>query len=469
VDPWFPDTVAVWYDAFTPHQHVPEVDAWRHTRPRLVRELAGRFLADPHNAAAAEAAHLSTLPASASAERRYRLLQAASDAIIRAGVLDVVNYSSSAWSDIRLHWGETGNLLKAGSGLLLPRRNRRYGWQGGRPDRKLYDIGSHFEGFLRPQLPAGIDVGLRTTSGLAIPSERWGDRLRVAFAPTVMSMSDLRFEPIDEPSGRRSFRVVLKDPASVRDMARRVIHKAGEQGVDILLFPELCLTHSEQEALGGVLASASASHGGRPWLVVAGTSHAPRAGGSGHQNQAVVFHGSGARLLTHNKLFPYEISRGEADRYGIGEALQQEPRVEDIEVDERRIEILESPMGRLAVVICEDLANHALIGPLADALEIDWLLVPVMDGAQTPTRWTARYGVRYAVDAGVTTVVATCGALVEAHRQFELAQGRDDPGPGIGLVTRLSLPDASLAQRPDVTVASPAPADPEIGLVDLTN
>jgi predicted amidohydrolase len=284
-----------------------------------------------------------------------------------------------------------------------------------------------------------------------------------------MSMSDLLFQPIDELSGRRSFRVVLRDPAAVRDMAHRVIQKAGELEVDVLMFPELCLTHGLHEALGAVLASASALHGGRPWLVVAGTCHMSRAGGSGHQNRAVVFHGSGVRLLTHNKLFPYEISRGEADRYGIGEALRQEPRVEDIEVDERRMEILESPMGRLAVVVCEDLANHALIGPLADALEIDWLLVPVMDGVQTTTRWTARYGVRYAVDAGVTTVVATCGALVEAHRQSELTHGREDPGPGIGLVTRLSLPDPSLAQRPVVTVVSPTAVDPEIGVLDLTS
>jgi predicted amidohydrolase len=251
-----------------------------------------------------------------------------------------------------------------------------------------------------------------------------------------MSMEDLHCDTVDDPSGRRAFRVQPKRPAEVVATARQLIQRAGEIGCDLLMFPELCLTPEGQQQLADVLRTTTHRFGGRPWLVVAGTSHTVATGGAGLWNRSLVFHGSGSEILAHNKLFPYVMSSSEADRYGIGEALRWEPRVEDIVVEPHRLEILECPLGRCAVLICEDFSNHEFVEAIVKELEIDWLLVPVMDGVQNKVRWTAKYAYRYAEDYGANVFVGTCGALPRAHREFCLSTGLTDPGTGLALLVQ---------------------------------
>jgi predicted amidohydrolase len=267
------------------------------------------------------------------------------------------------------------------------------------------------------------------------------DGLRIAVAPLVHGMDDLEFERIDEDNGRRAFRAALKDPARIASRAGRVVRRASRLACDVVIFPELCLAPKGQQLVKDVLARSVRRANGRPWLIVAGTAQTPCSSG-GHHNRALVLDTSGNEVLAHNKLFPYEMSRREETRYGIGEALLEEPRVEDIVVEPRSLEILECPLGRVAVLICEDLSNTTLFAPVVQDFEIDWLLVPVMDGVQNLERWTAKYSARFADDFGTSVLVATCGALVSAHRQDLKKAGKPDPGEGVGLFTQRGAWDA---------------------------
>jgi predicted amidohydrolase len=247
-------------------------------------------------------------------------------------------------------------------------------------------------------------------------------------------MDELRFERIDEDNGRRAFRVTLTDPAIVANRATTAVEEAGRTGCDIVLFPELCLTPDGQQRLRAATAAAARSWG-RPWLVVAGSSHTPAA--DGFHNRALVIDADGRECLTHNKLFAYQISTREQSRYAIGDALKSEPRDEDIIVVPRRLQLLECVLGRAAVLICEDLSNVlGTFAPILDRFEIDWLLVPVMDGVQTDARWPANYAMTVANECGTNVIVATCGALVSAHRADLRQNGQVDPGHACGLLVQ---------------------------------
>lgn len=432
---WFPDVLASWYDTFSASDQ-REVESWRYTYPRLVDAWAGELLADPHGAAARIQRDIeSENNDGRRLEAMFRALQASSRAIERAGVAPILEYASAGWAEIRAHWWEHGNLARTAPGFVLPRRGRRLAWHGTKPEPKIYHPASLFPGFLRPDVPRDFAVAVRTMPDVETPIETLNSRLRVAVAPLIHSMDELLFQPIDDASGRRAFRVALREPARTSARAMRAICRAGRLGCDLVVLPELCLSADAHCALQDGLSRLTSKWGGRPWLVVAGSALTLGADGSRH-NRSLVLSASGRRLLTHDKLFPYEMSRREADRYGIGEALRREPRVEDISVATRRLEILECPLGRTAVVICEDLSNFTTLAPLAQAFEIDWLVVPVMDGVQTTGRWTARYAEMFSREFGTNVIVATCGALLSAHRRDVIAEGGVDPGSGCALFSR---------------------------------
>jgi predicted amidohydrolase len=434
MEPWLPDYVAKWYDEFSGDHADKRIQDLRRTRADEIAYWVSQLLEKPHAFAAELDERIRCASDEARPAERYRCLQAASEAFEDAGI-SPVRQAPRSWSEIRVHWRGSGRLNRSEAGLLLPRRERPFPWLPKRRERHRYEAASHFEGFLRIA-PADLhdihDIQVRVAYDLDGRST-WSDRLVVAFAPLIDDLADLVFTPIDDAGGRRAFRVSLVDEHEVIERARRCITEASSQGVDLLVLPELCLSPAAQQALARHIEQAT-NRAFYPVVVVAGSAHTPceTAHGCFH-NRALVFDNTGTEVLRHNKLFPYVISVTEQGRYGLADALGELPREEDIVATPRHLEILESPLGRLAVLICEDLSRDQIFGPLADKLELDWIIVPVMDGVQTSKRWTATFASKYA-ERQTIVVVNTCGALVAPHREFSKDKYGSDPGPGTGLL-----------------------------------
>jgi predicted amidohydrolase len=431
--------VASWYDAFRSERLDPAIHkVLRSSRPEFLRHWTAQLLTDPHGFGRELDIRIAAAEPGRRREERYRALQAASRAFETSGIITVLNRSGSGWSEIRQHWRFAGTLTRDAPGLLLPKRGRPCDWQRRKPDRKVYDHASHFDGFLRWTGDETVDVESIRIRVLSDPPVEWvRERLTLAVVPLPGSMDDLDFQPVDEPLGHPAFRVSLKDPERVKEAAETALTRAAELGCDIVMFPELCVTERIQEDLAAAIKRLPSRFGGRPWLVVAGSAHTELPEPGHFHNRARVFDGRGEEVLRHNKLHPYVMASGEQDRYGIVDALRGIPREEDIVCVPRELRLLETAIGRVAVIICEDLSVRRWIDALVDSLEIDWLFVPVMDGAQTRLRWTGRYASGYAYEHGVFTLVATCGALMSAHRKRELSGGeKRDPGAGVGLLVR---------------------------------
>jgi predicted amidohydrolase len=445
--PWFPDLVARWYDDFAASTPFGQADLWRRTGSVVdVDSWLADFIADPHRAAGKMDSWIAKASSQKEPERRYRALQVASAAIAEVGFQVDARNDAQSWKELQRHWRGTGNLLREAEGLLLPVEKRPYPWVWrSNPLQHAYE--SHradFGAFARwmpsshPGL-AGLKVRVVVLPRSMVPIESLERQLKVAVVPLVPSTSDFQWRQT-ELDGIPAFRVALHDPGPIGEAALAALRRAADENCDVLVFPELCLTPAIQAAIGNGLFKNPKRY---PWLVVAGSAPAPAPDApdgpdmDSLHNRAIVFDGKGQEVLRYHKLHRYEMSRREQDRYGIADVCEEINRLEDIEVAPFVLGVLDTPVGRMGVAICEDLSAVELLEPLVSGLGLDWLLAPVLDGAQTRDRWTARFGRRYA-ERGAALVVATSLSLVSRHCDFAAGGGRPMP-PGVGLVVRPTL------------------------------
>jgi predicted amidohydrolase len=435
-DPWLPDYVSEWFDAFAREYNHPEIQKIGRGSLRVVDKWLTQLLGDPHGTARYLDAELKKLSGSALVKDRYCALRAASLAFEMGGFFSSPrDYGCDAWDDLRNYWRRSGNLLREGKGLLLPKRERTYPWFPRRNDRR-HGPEVYFNGFARvpDELLRDInEVNVRVMVDLVGNAAKLRRRLVIGVAPLIETLEELVFEFVDKEGGRLAYRVAPTTKVDWEARARSLLAEAAAAEVDVLLFPELCFSTATQAAVGEIVRQ-TAVRLEHPFLVLAGSAHTPVGGtSSDFHNRAIVYDSSGFEVLRHNKLFIYEMSTGEQERYGVAAGFSARDREEDIVTASRRLEVLETPMGRIAVLICEDLSVTQVLLPLVAALELDWLLVSVMDGAQTSWRWTARRAEEYA-NHGTAVVVVTCRALVEPHRKYAKSRDYSDPGEGIGVV-----------------------------------
>jgi predicted amidohydrolase len=431
-DPWFPDYVAQWYDEFCTNEPYADLDQWRLNGTTLIDTWKPMLVKDPHSAAVRldEFIRSGSYRDLSNHERRFHALTIASSVINEMGFRRVKRSGGSPWKMLRKHWQRNGNLLRDIPGYLLPREPPlEYPWSWNYSPQG-HSVESYFRDVVRwdpsKHLNYTIRVSVLPVNTVPVPS--LDGPLRIAVVPLVESIKDFHLDIDDDNPDFARFSMSLKSPEVIGVAALKALDSCAEQKCDIVVFPELCLTPQIQESLGERLRTL----GKYPWLVVAGSARTPVPGDSGtaHYNQAVVFGSQGKQLLSHHKLHRYSMDYEQQDRYGVLEALKEVNRTEDMEVKPYEIEVIETPIGRLAILICEDLVVETMVDPLVIKLGLDWLLVPVLDGCQTGTRWPAKFGLKYA-DRGACVVVATSLSLVQQHM---LSMRAAPLLPGVGLV-----------------------------------
>jgi predicted amidohydrolase len=412
VSPWLPEYVAKWFDDFEPHSSDVVTNRARQIR-RTTRDFELQLRQRPHTAAKVidewidAASDLRTR-----ASRLDAALHAASRAFAASGITRVVDMSQ-AWVEIRTHFVLRGNLLRtSGNGFLLPGCEEDFQWKVA-PPLKRDDLRFVYPGFNRAGRQK-LDVSVTYVPDGSLPIETLRRELSIGVVPLVASIQDFDWIPIAADPPR--FRVALKNPDDVARQADQAIEESARKRCDIVVFPELCFGDAQQVRVGETIRRVTRAHGGYPWLVVAGSAHAPIVGvPSEYHNRALVFDATGRELLRYHKLHPYEFSVQEQERYGLATALDATARLEDIVTTPRQVGILQTAIGRVAVLICEDIWNlHHFLG-MTSEFAIDWLLVPVLDGVQHARRWTAINAAMYA-EHGTSVVVATSCSLFEAHR-----------------------------------------------------
>jgi predicted amidohydrolase len=232
----------------------------------------------------------------------------------------------------------------------------------------------------------------------------------IGFAPLAEALDDLDIRLVEQ-DGKHWY------DAQVRDLSSRVaaaIQALCEAGANLIIFPEMVVHPEALNALKGAIATHGPSSQLR--LVLAGTSRQP-SGGARPYNEARLFNHRGTEIGRQRKLHRWNLPHDLRDRYGLQHASlhQTADLFEFIIPGEEVIVIEQTQFGRMAVMICEDLARSEPGQWLRQRMLLDWLLTPILDGSMHPSRWMAQRGSNAALGGRCRVIVANSFSLT--HRQ----------------------------------------------------
>ena len=291
---------------------------------------------------------------------------------------------------------QTGRLNgPAIDGALLPRcayPNRPQG-----PGNKALYFGLHR---IRPQ--SWTRISHEMLPARREPSFPAGKPIQVGCAPLLETFDDVKFDPLQR-AGYDAFSLAPVDSTSLRHRISSVIRRLDDSGAAIGVIPEGTLTDKlleywKKEAVR------TAAHG-KPlrWLLV-GTG--PLGDDDPPPNRAVLIdRQSGKEILSQDKLAAFILSVKQASEWKLPGTPIGRPVAEHIRRGSA-IKVLETSLGRLAIVICEDLSQSA--GWERELIEcgISHLFVPIFSKPIMPHRWVEQAAERLIANTGAWLIVA---------------------------------------------------------------
>jgi len=308
--------------------------------------------------------------------------------------------------------------------------------------------GQHLEPFFKnlirvPELlGANIDIVRRSVARLgAIAVEE--DILKIGVAPLIQDIrnrGDFAAELVPGPlhivprrvisfarvsksrriSSRFGIDVIEGDGTQTMEfLARRAAvatQSACDNGVHLLLFPELVVPDEVVAAIRKVLHENFLRGAKTPSITLAGTFGRPSTDGKRY-NEAVLLDGSGRVLSRQRKMHAYKMFTYEQKKYDLIDLFQNVPREEDFDVFPRRIEFVDSSQAgyRIVTLICEDAAQENPGREAVAAMHPTVIFVPVMAGALQRGCWCWNTAEVFASRPGAVAIVANSGGLAKAH------------------------------------------------------
>lgn len=358
---------------------------------RAAAELTERIVddggLDPAEAAAAVAAE--------GDRGRFTLLLALDGALALANPYGPF-HDASALTGITVRYLVEGRFDSgAAGGALLPRCALP-----GRPEgmRTLPDFfGVHrvpphlWDGIEHAQLPAVHDPHL--------PRD---EPVEVGCAPLMESYDDVRVG-FAERAARTVYRLDPADSAAVRARIRTIVRRLDEAGARIAVLPEATLSDGLLEVWKEA-AFDTARKGGPLRLLMLGSG--PLGGGDPPPNRAVLIdRWTGEELLVQDKLSPFVLGEQQLRDWALPGAPGAGTAEEDI-TPGGTVRLLDCSLGRLAVLICEDLSRAERWDRELMAAGASHLMVPIFSKPILRFRWEEQNAQRQVNTLGAWVVVA---------------------------------------------------------------
>lgn len=329
------------------------------------------------------------------------------------------------------HW-EThhGNLAKHADAVVLRKANREI------------PGGASLAHYLRNVTPLGQAArGAYEVRAVSVPERgRRLDRtrpLRVAFVPTLDEVDDVAFQPVRR-GGALRFSVRLDAGKQARMAARMsdLITSMELDGVEVALFPETCAEASLVEALRQALFANHRACKRAPGLRLVFVG---RLDSGAQENAVVVLSGAGQTLLVQRKQQPWRLNAFQQARYGLQDVLLEATRPVDRDEDILLSQppmmcVLDDPgLGRIAILICEDLARCDPARRIATDVGPSYVIGPVMDFSLEPERWACKAAEALAGEPSAIVFIVNSSVLTLRHNRTHPAIAHDKV-PGVGYV-----------------------------------
>jgi predicted amidohydrolase len=257
---------------------------------------------------------------------------------------------------------------------------------------------------------------------LPIPHEDW--KPRIGFVPLAEEAGDIDLRRFEDEDGHWY-------DAQVQELGRRAAKAIAElcaADAEIIVFPEMVLFG----AAVGAIQQAVKQHGpqSRLRLVVAGTRRTlDDVPTTPPFNEAIVLDHTGQEIGRQRKLHRWNLDGELCERYDVPLppiTLPSGAYVREYITPGEEVTVLDSPFGRLAVMICEDLGRSEPGRWLRSNILLDWLFTPILDGSVERGRWMVKAGGKAAVLERCRVVVANSVPLT--HR-LNAVNGRTQKWP----------------------------------------
>jgi predicted amidohydrolase len=331
--------------------------------------------------------------------RTFAIMMGLDRALIHANPF-VGSFDQASMTGLAARYVRTGKLsTESVSGAVLPR--------AAYPERPTGTPTSLLDAFTSVVRVSG-DVWTRTAHE-QIPTrsdftrlEREGD-LTVACVPFLDDPEDLVWESLTENRARR-YRIFPAPDVEFEDRVAIILENLDASGAMIGIAPELALS---EDLLTVWQRTVRAN---RPpvvsrlrWLLVGtgsvGASSKP-------VNRGVLIDRlSGEILLTQDKIYPFTLTKEQLADWNLTPLLGTESTTEDI-VSGGVITVTESRLGRLVILVCEDLAKLFDLGPGLREHGISHALAPVFANETELHHWEHAKAKEYATETGALVVVA---------------------------------------------------------------
>lgn len=248
-----------------------------------------------------------------------------------------------------------------------------------------------------------------------IPPARAG---QVGLAPIAEDRDDLCFHASSRGKGAARRAYVDTRPAAplLADRMGLAVSAMLDGGAGLVVLPELVTTVDAVDALQVMLRARPP--GATPALILAGTGPSRDAAPSGRPfNETQVLNASGRLLFGQRKINLFNMAAERMAECSIDPAQDcgGNPHMEDAAAGEEIVVCDLHGLGRIMVMICEDLEQAKPGGDVALAVRPDWILNPVLDVSQTVGRWPHARAIEIGRKTG-SRVIVSCSATLSVRK-----------------------------------------------------
>ncbi|WP_188261694.1 hypothetical protein [Azospirillum tabaci] len=250
-------------------------------------------------------------------------------------------------------------------------------------------------------------------------------------------------------------------PGDLGARASSAIDALAAEGATIVVFPEVA---ADPATLGAIKAAVRRQAVDGPIrYVLVGVRQDGEMGGK-PRSTAVLLDRTGAEMFCQTKLHCWDLDADQCRSYDVrgpdGRLLDE---AKEFIAPGDGVTIVELPnMGRLAVMICEDLGREKPAAWLCRAKLLDWIVTPVMDAGLTEERWQAHAGDESSRAGSCRVVVANSMSFSHRFNRVCDADGQEDKritdcGVALFFQPRADPAQSSRIRRLSLPIDAPEP------------
>jgi hypothetical protein len=254
-------------------------------------------------------------------------------------------------------------------------------------------------------------------STLDLPADVHLDWLSIGCVPFVSAVEEMDLSTSESPA---RYRVQVRDCAEVHERVALVLKHMDATGVIIGFLPEATLTAETLEVWRNLVRRTARPAGGRLEWILTGTG--PLGGSTPPANRAVMIHRlTGEVVMSQDKMHPFTFDANQLAEWNLQPFLGHDTTSEDL-LEGSELTIVSGRLGRVAIVICEDLDRAADLVPTIRAFNVSHVFTPIFAKEIGLISW--QYGAAASLTREAGTSVFVSNSLVVPRLKVEVGPVR---------------------------------------------